>query len=163
MRVLLFIALLLAAGAAGAEPLGVGDRLEPFTLDDQHGEAHVVDARVHALLLARDMKGGEVAKQALADDGAELLAKADAVYVADVSGMPAVIRRLFALPSLRRRGYPILLDPEGQITRDLPGAENRACLVRLRELTVVEVTQFESSEALREALRSLRGDSSERD
>jgi len=159
VRVPLFIAVLLAAFAAAAEPLAVGDRLEPFALEDQHGQERVVDARVHALLLARDMKGGEVVKQALAEAGADLLANADAVYVADVSGMPAVIRRLFALPSLRRRDYPILLDTGGQITRDLPGAADRATLIRLRDLTVVEVTQFGSSEAVREALRSLRRDS----
>jgi len=164
VRVPLFIAaVLLAAFAAGAEPLAVGDRLEPFAIEDQHGNEHVVDARVRALLFARDMKGGGVVKQALADSGAALLAEADAVYVANVSGMPAVIRRMFALPSLRRRGYPVLLDSEGQITKNLPGVEDRATLIQLRELTVVDVTQFESSEAVREALHSLRRDSPKSD
>jgi len=159
MRMLLVGAVILVAWPATAGPLGPGDRLPPFAIEDQRGNEHTVDARVRAVLFAQDMTGGDILEAALADSGALRLAEADAVYVANVSGMPAIIRRLFALPSLRRRGYPVLLDTDGQLTRGLPGADGKATLIQLRELEIVDVTHYDAGDALREALLSIRGDS----
>ena len=64
LRVLL-ISLLFVAPSASAEPYTAGDRIEPFSLDDQHGETHQVDAAVAILLFSRDMPGGDVLKAAL--------------------------------------------------------------------------------------------------
>jgi len=162
MRMILPIAVILAAwSSAGAEPLKPGDRLEPFAIDDQRGNPHTLDARVRAILFARDMKGGGILKGALAEAGAERLADADAVYIANVSGMPALVLRLFALPKLRRRDYPMLLDTDGRLTQPLPGADGMATLIQLRKLEIIDVTHYDSSEAVRSALDALRRDSSD--
>ena len=41
---------MLVAGAAFGEAYGVGDEVEPFTLEDQHGESRTVDASVKVIL-----------------------------------------------------------------------------------------------------------------
>ena len=156
MACLLAAALILVALPAGAGPLETGSEIELFALDDQHGNEHAVDGGVRAILFAQEMAGADLVKEALSESGAELLSEADAVYIANVSGMPTLIRRIFALPKMRRRGYPMLLDTEGTITQDFPGSEGRATLIQLEASKVVGISHYDSADAVRTALRSLR-------
>jgi hypothetical protein len=53
--------------------------------------------------------------------------------------MPALIRRLFALPRMRERPYRVLLDTDGAPTATLPAEPGKATWLRLEGLRVVEV------------------------
>lgn len=152
VRVPLVIPLLLIAGAAGAETYAVGSTLPELALADQHGQTRRLDASVRVVLFSRDMAGGRVIQEALAEDGAALLERHGAVYVTDVSRMPALVRRLIALPRMRKRPYPMLLDEEGAATAGFPSEEGRATLLRLDALRVTEVAYPASPAELREAL-----------
>jgi hypothetical protein len=155
LQLVLLVLPVLAPPAAG-EPLTVGDALPALTLEDQHGQERAIDAGVRHVLFARDMDGGGVLKDALSEGGAELLAATGSVYVADVSRMPGLVRRMFVLPSLRRRGYPILLDSDGTATVDFPGQKERATLIELDALRITRVRQFSDKAALRGALEAAR-------
>jgi hypothetical protein len=147
-----------ALGVAGAAAgLAPGDRVEPFRLEDQHGVPHEVDATRRAVLLTRDMDGGGHVREALAEGGAERLARAGAVYVADVSRMPALVRRLLAEPRMRGRPYPILLDRTGEVSAAWPGQAGRVTLVVLDRLEVRAVHSLDTAEAVRSALDELAG------
>jgi hypothetical protein len=157
MRTALFACLLVLPLGAAADPLAVGSVLSAVELRDQHAVTRAIDSSTRAMLFGRDMDGGKVLKGALEPEGAALLERAGAVYVADVSRMPSLIRRIFAYPSLRRRGYPILLDEEGSITASFPGEDGKGTLMRLDRLRLVSVEQFETAEALRAALETAMG------
>jgi hypothetical protein len=144
--------LALAAGVARAEPYAVGARLEPIQLADQHDQPRSVDATRRALLFTRDMDAGDVLKQALASDGPALLDAAGAVYVADLSGMPALVLRLFALRKLRERPYPMLLDRDGASTARLPAQAGKVSLLVLDALRVKEIRYLASPQEIRAAL-----------
>jgi len=143
---------LLAAAAARAEPYAPGSVLEPFELADQHDQVRKVDASRRALLFTRDMQAGDALKQALAADGAKLLDAAGAVYVADVSGMPALVLRLFALRKMRERPYPMLLDRDGSQTARLPAQSGKVSLLVLDSLRVKEIRYLGTPEEIRAAL-----------
>lgn len=137
---LLALASLVAvATPAVTEPVVEGSVLAPITLEDQHGVEHQIDAATRGVLFSRDMDGGAFVREALAEDGAAKLDAAAAVYVADVHRMPGPIRRWIAIPRMRDRGYPVLLDQEGDVTADFPGEEGRAAWLQLEGLRVVEV------------------------
>jgi hypothetical protein len=152
MRLSPWIPLLLLAAPADAEPIAVGDRLEPFALEDQHGTEHRIDASVAVILFSRDMKGGDVLEQALAATTAELLSERHALYVADISGMPRLVARLFAIPSMRRRAYPMLLDRDGSMTSRLPSVDGQATLIFSRSLEITRVLHLDTPEAVRREL-----------
>lgn len=143
---------MLVAVPALAEPYAVGDAIEPFTLEDQHGEGHSVDASVKAILFSRDMDGGDLLKQGLADAPPGYLEEKGAVYVADISGMPGLIARIFAIPAMRDRPYPMLLDRDGETTARLPSAEGRATVVFLDRLTITRIVHAEEAADVRRAL-----------
>jgi hypothetical protein len=143
-----------AAGGGGsaAETVEAGSRLPPLRFEDQHGEPHRLDASVALIVFTRDMDAGDIVKQTLAEDGAEVLAANRAVYISDIHGMPGLIRRLFALPSMRKRSYPMWLDVEGEDTKILPAREGQPALIHLDALTVTRIESVASVAALRAAL-----------
>ena len=137
---------------AVAAPLGAGDALPPITGMDQHDKPIAVDAHTRVVLVTRDMDGGALVREALATDGAQRLADAHAVYVADVSRMPTLVLNFFALPKLRDRPYPILLDREGTVTRDLPGTDGAATVLLIEGGKIGRVTEARSMDEVRAAL-----------
>jgi hypothetical protein len=147
--------LILFSTTALAAPNAEGSRVAPFSIEDQYGETHAIDGSVRAILLGRDMDAGDVLEDALAESGRELLLRTSTVYVADVSRMPSFIRRWIAEPKMRRRGYPMLLDRDGALTKDLPNEKGKATLIQLDQLEIVKVRYFESSADLRAALDEL--------
>ena len=78
------------------------------------------------------------------------------MYVADISGMPGLVARMFAVPSMRKRPYPMLLDRDGEITARLPDVEGSATLIFCDDLQVTRVLHLtQSSEVRRELEGSL--------
>jgi hypothetical protein len=135
----LAVAISLTATHANADPYVVGDRIAAFTLEDQHGKVFSLDGGVTLLLFNRDMDGGKLIKQALEDTSTDLLPSRGAVYVTDISGMPRLVAKMFAIPSMRKRPYTMLLDRDGTTTAQLPYAEGQATLIFLRDFEVTRV------------------------
>jgi hypothetical protein len=128
--------LVLATPVTAAEPFTVGARLEPLVMADQHGAEIRVGEDTRILLFARDMAGGDLVEEALGDDGAAVLGAASAVFVSDISRMPGIITRIFALPAMRRRPYRMALDFEGDATASFPHREDHVTVVRLSTMKV---------------------------
>lgn len=135
------LAILLLVGAAHGAPLAVGDPMPPLTLEDQHGRAGTVGDGVRVVVVSRDMEAGDVVKKALAGRDQAFLDAHGAVYVANISGMPALVTRLFALPRMRERPYRMLLDRDGSATKDIPAVPGRPTVLTLEAGRVVRVSQ----------------------
>jgi hypothetical protein len=148
--------LVLAATLAAAEPYAVGGTLRPFSLEDQHGERAAVGERTRVLVLSRDMGAGDVVKGALADSEQRYLDELDAVYVADISGMPALVSRMIAVPRMRERKYRVLLDRDGAVGRDFPYVEKRPTVIALDQLRIVAIEHPATAAELRAALERVR-------
>ncbi|HYC00487.1 MAG TPA: hypothetical protein VEC57_15245 [Candidatus Limnocylindrales bacterium] len=135
----------LAGDDAAVAQLKAGDALPSLALPDQHGTRATVGADTRLLLFSRDMDGGGFVKEALAEGGKDKLDAAGAVYIADVSGMPGFVRSTFALPSMRKRPYPILLDETGEHTRALPSQKGKATVMRIEGGRIADVTYASST------------------
>jgi hypothetical protein len=142
-------ALLLSAPLALGQTVAPGDALAELRLPDQHGEPRSVGPDTKLVLFSRDMRGGGVLRDLLEKDGAAWLEQHHAVYVSDVSRMPGPIRAVIAMPRLRRRPYPVLLDEAGEATASLPSGDDKASLIFLDQLRVTRVEHVDSVEALR--------------
>ncbi len=154
----LAVGALLSGDARAEEPapavrsLAVGDSLPALGLRDQHGaEAHI-GPDTALVLFTRDMDGGGFVKEALAEDGATKLSAAKAAYVSDVSGMPGPIRSMFALPSIRKRPYRVVLDETGTATASMPYQEGAVTVLSLENGKIVSASFVTSLEALRARL-----------
>lgn len=150
VRIAIIVActVLLGVGAATAEPPAVGERFPTFQWTDQHDVAAAVGAEVRYVLFTRDMDGGKVVQEVFAEDGQRMLDGARAVYISDISRMPALVTRMFALPSLRKRSYRVLLDRDGTATRDFPSDDGRVTVFVLADGSIEAIRTIASPEGL---------------
>ena len=152
MRAPTLLLALLFANVASAAPYAAGDSMEPLSLEDQHDEAHSLDGSVEVVLFSRDMEGGDLLEEALADTPKGFLGEKHALYVADIHGMPSFVARMFAIPSMRKRPYSMLLDRTGEVTARFPSEEGKATLLFLDDLGIERVFYAASPNQIREAL-----------
>lgn len=95
-----------------AEIYKPGDALEAFRARDQHeNEYAYTPGAVRVLLVSYEMGVGKDTNAWLAKQPADFLGKQQAVFLADIHGMPGV-GRVFALPKMRKYPHKIILGDE---------------------------------------------------
>ena len=147
--------LLLSALPMLAQAAEVGERLTPWTLLDQHDQPYTLDTRTQTLLVARNMDGAKLIKAALQDQPKGYLEARKAVFVADIQRMPSLIGKLFAIPAMRDYSYRVVLDRDGKIVAQYPGAEDKVLWLQLDNGTWVAEKEDSNADELREALAKL--------
>lgn len=163
IRAVCTAALLVAlAAASSAQETGsdaapgtwrVGTTIEPFALEDARGELGRVDDDVRLVLFVADMDGGDFVHAALeAHPELQDLGARGAVFVSDIHRMPGLVTTLFALPSMRRKPYRMLLDREPGPSLVIPREEGKVTVVRLAGGEVRDVAFVESADAVAAAL-----------
>lgn len=136
LRVMIFLLMPLIVSA---------ESLRSSELKNQFDEIVKVDESVQWIVFSTDRKLSDKVNQTL-----ETLKISDpkdmgGLYVADISAMPGVISRMFALPRMRKYSFKVVLDQEGDITKSWPKKEGHISLIELKDLEITK-TQFISSE-----------------
>ena len=150
MRSVLAVFMLLFCASAMA--LEKGERLLPWTLLDQFDKAYTLDQQARILLVARNMTGAKLLKAALEGKPKGFLEARQAVFVADVSRMPAVISTLFAVPAMRDYHYRVLLDSQSRVASRYPAAEDQVLWLDIDRGVLRDSRTFTDAQALRQAL-----------
>jgi hypothetical protein len=130
-----------------------GDALARVALEDQNGIPRLVDSSTRIVVFTRDMSGGEIVKQAFAGLRSAALEANHVACVCDVSGMPWLVRSMFALPGLRKRLYPVMLDESGEATRAFPYREGKASILVLDSGIIASVAYAGTGDEVTAALR----------
>lgn len=149
---LLLTVFLFAGSLATAAELAPGAALSETVMKDQNDKEQKIDSQAKCLVFARDMDSNKVVTAALESSGGGKLSEKSCFYVADVSGMPSMIMKMFALPKMKKYSYPVLLDHEGKITKDFPFKAKQATLIRLNNLKVDSVQYLANADELKKAL-----------
>jgi hypothetical protein len=133
--------------AVSAAPLATGEGLPELNLPDQHGEEHTL-TNVSILLFASDKAAGDLAHEVLSHtDKAEMAAKG-VVFVSDISGMPTLVTRMFALPAMREYGYPVLLGYEKEDAAMFPRRDGEVTVLHIKAGKVSRMEYAKSPESL---------------
>lgn len=148
--------LLFAVFPLCAHALETGERLAPWTLLDQYEQPFTLDNSTTTLLVARDMDGAKLIKEALKDQPKGYLEARHAVFVADIQRMPALIARMFAVPAMRDYHYRVMLDREGRVASRYPGAEGQVLWLQLKDGRLLSQREYANASDLREALENAR-------
>jgi hypothetical protein len=148
--------LLFAVFPLFAHALETGERLAPWTLLDQYEQPFTLDDSTTTLLVARDMDGAKLIKEALKDQPKGYLEARHAVFVADIQRMPALIARMFAVPAMRDYHYRVMLDREGRVASRYPGAEGQVLWLQLKDGRLLSQREYANASELREALEKAR-------
>jgi len=106
MKKLLLI--LLFSIASFAQTLNVGDSFPSITLEDQFEKTQTISVESKRVLVAYDKSMSTILKEFLLAKEDDFLTKNETVYVGDISGMPSLIARFFAIPKMKKYPFSIL-------------------------------------------------------
>ncbi|KAI2669654.1 FAD/FMN-containing dehydrogenase [Pseudomonas sp. TNT3] len=149
------LVLLLSALSMQAMAATIGERLTPWTLQDQHDQSYTLDEKTHVLLVARSMDGSKMVKAALENQPKGYMEARNVIFLADVQRMPSLIGKFIAIPSMRNYSYRVVLDRDGSVAANYPGAEDKVLWLQLENGTLVAQKAFANADELRAALEKL--------
>ena len=122
--------------------------LSPQQFEDQFAEPISLDHNTKWLIFSHDKDGGDWVKQSLEGTGLSDLASKNAIYVSDISKMPSIITKMFALPKMKKYAFKMALDKTGEATANWPKQASTVTLMQLNNLSVVEVIHANRTEQI---------------
>jgi uncharacterized protein YxeA len=140
--------------ASASNGLKKGSKIS-FTLPDQFNKSHTLNNDTQKLILVFAKATGHTVKEFLKEQPADYLQKNHALFIADISPMPVIIRNTFALPDLKKQHYSVLLIYDKKISEDFrKGTDTeKIAVVTLDKGTVAKVEYADSDDELEEKLR----------
>jgi len=139
--------------ATATDGLKVGSSLS-FTLPDQFDKAHSLSNDTKKVIFVFAKSTGHTVREFLKKQNKEFLPSKKALFVADVSGMPTVIRNTFALPDFRKSPYSVLLIYDKEIAKKYKNSidANKIIIVTLDNKKITKVQTVTNEEELKKAL-----------
>ena len=135
-----------------AEPVSVGQALPRLPIHDQHDQTWQVVNSTRLVLLATNRSASGVVQNLLNTQDKNFLTSRHALYAADLSGMPGLITRSFAMPALRELAYPVGIVMNGQLLKDWPHHDKAVTLLWLNKGTLERIEFAQDDTQLRHAL-----------
>jgi len=124
----------------------IGSKLS-LTLPDQFDKPHRLEDDTQKVIFVFAKSTGHTVKSFLKKQDKDYLEKRHALFVADISPMPTVIRNTFALPDLRKSPYSVLLIYDEAIANTLKkGAKTDMIAVAELENKTIKNVHFLSTE-----------------
>jgi hypothetical protein len=111
-----------------------------------------VDASTRLLIFTADKAGSELTQGVLKAQGPTVLNRIHAVYVADISGMPSLITKMFAMPKLRELPFSVGIVRDAALTAFVPRQPGQATVLVLEAGQVRQIHTVGDENALRQAL-----------
>ena len=149
--------ILLAVDVGGASTpllaarLAPGSLLPALSVVDQHVRQVSIEATTRVVVFAADKTASDIVSDALRLHPS-VFAERRLVYIADISGMPAMVTRMFALPKLRDFPFQVGLVQNSEVTGHLPRKPKEVTLISLEDQPVQTIEYLPDAASLRRSL-----------
>ncbi|WP_040726823.1 hypothetical protein [Thiomicrorhabdus sp. Kp2] len=151
MKKLIAVFMMLLAFSAQAQTLTAQQ------FENQWEKPVELNAETQWVIVTQVKDAGKIVQATFADLELSDLAQHKLVYIADISGMPGFITKMFALPKMRDYAFPIALIKEDSqlVAMNLGEADKESVLVlQLKGLEVVKSQTFNDQESFQNYLKS---------
>ncbi len=140
--------------ATATNGINIGSKIE-FTLPDQFDKPHSLTNNIKKLILVFAKSTGHTVKAFLNKQDRDYLEKRNALFVADISPMPTVIRNTFALPDLKKSPYSVLLIYDENIANSLKNKKNadKIAIIDIENRVVKSVKYITTTKELQDQLQ----------
>lgn len=146
--------LFLLHAAANAAALQPGAALPSLTeLKDQNDKPVAIAPETRIVFFASEMGGSRVMTRVLDSLPATTLKDKQAVYIADISEMPAIFTTIVALPRLQKTGYTVGLIRNAKDGASLPRKPGAVTVMRLEAGKVSSVDFVKDAQQIKRHLR----------
>lgn len=132
-----------------ANPFDLNQNINSFSLADQFDKKHTVNSDIQTIIVSFEKGTGADINEFLNSKEPDFLQKNNAVFIANISGMPSIITKLFALPKMKKYKHPILLIYDEEDKRFLY-KEDKSTVYKVENgvITGVEYIEKEDLESL---------------
>lgn len=152
------VALLASAVTFSAQAdnrLAVSDAFPALSLNDQHDEPVAVPGDADVLFFAESKDADDWFDKTISEFDPALLLEGKWLYLSDISRMPSLVTRMFALPSLRGRDYPVALIREGEKAESLPAQDECITVFLMQSQTISAIDYWCDPEQAAAGLQAL--------
>jgi len=125
----------------------IGKELEEFNFKDQFDKEHSLTSDVKKVIFAFSKPTGHIMKLYMGIRKPDYLTSRDILFIADISGMPSMISKMFAIPDMKESKYPILLIKEKENAVRFRNEEQKnAVMIISLENKIIKSVKFVTNE-----------------
>lgn len=146
----------LCATLAGAQTVSVGDAIKPISWRDQFEHPVAVNEDTHAVILVSEKSVGEWVNVTLGEMPADTLTQRRIVYVSDISAMPTLITKAFALPKWRKLPFSIALARDPAESFFLPHRPGAVTWIQIQSREVKSIHYLHDAAELTKAMAAIQ-------
>ncbi|MEQ1723515.1 MAG: hypothetical protein ABL930_10090 [Pseudobdellovibrio sp.] len=129
------------------------DSIKPVEFPDQFDTKTAISENTQWLIFSEDKDISDKVNQAIVALKITDVNSLKGAYVADISKMPSLVTSMFALPEMKKYNFKILLDHEGEPTKNWPRQTKKASLIKLTKLEIAEVKYTDSIDEIKKFLQ----------
>lgn len=132
----------------------VGNSLESLSLNDQFEKPQSLSVDTKKVIFAFSKEMGHLSNEYFAKQAPGFLAEHNAVFIADVSGAPSLIRSMFIMPGLKEFKHTVLVIEDKSVAASYRIEENKEKLMVLdvTGLIIDKISYVTSEDELAKAL-----------
>jgi uncharacterized protein YceK len=132
----------------------IGKSLQDFTFYDQFDKPVSLSTSTKKVMFAFTKPTGHLIKMFMADKKPNYLTSRDIIFIADISGMPSIIAKMFAIPDMQESKYPVLLIKEKEKALGFRNEKHKdaAMIITLDNKIVKDVKFVTNAKDLEKAL-----------
>jgi len=121
--------------------------MQPFTLKDQFGKEHAITTMPKIMIISFGKETGQLISSYFNELGSEYLTKHDIKLIADVSGVPSLLRKTIIVPKMKKYNFEILLSTDKSFTEQFAKKDDKLTVLKIENGDIVD-TIFVDSEAM---------------
>ena len=136
--------------------INIGSKID-FKLPDQFDKPHTLNEDTKILIITFAKNTGHIIREFLKNKPKGYLEEKKALFVADISPMPVIIRNTFAMPDLKKSDYTILLIYDKNIASKIKDEKNKdkINIVYLENKKIKDIKYITNEKELEDILKSL--------
>ncbi len=147
--IILMVSLFLVLSAQAFE---VGQDLPDVTFEDQFETAFKIQPETKLIVFVYEKDISKMITEYLVQAQIDP-AKLSTVVVSDISGMPSLITKMFAMPKMKKYHFKMALDKSGELTKSWPKQAGKATIVQIDKLKVVNVDYIATYEQIQKIFK----------
>jgi hypothetical protein len=132
--------------------IDINATIEPFKLNDQFGVEHNIQVRPKILICSFGKSTGKLISSYFDARDKEYLNKYDIELMADVSGVPSLLRKTIIVPKMKKYSFEILLSDDKKFSSRFPQKENNLTVIKMENGVVTEISFCSDKDELRDAI-----------
>ena len=126
--------------------------LAPFTLSDQFGKEHNLTKIPKLLICSFGKESGKLISDYFNAQESDYLETNDIKLMADIAGVPSLLRKTIIIPKMKKYNFEILLSTDSDLSNNFPQKEDSLTVLKLDENKVAEILFVADEASLKEAI-----------